>query len=348
MTGSVASASNNPDARVLVIAPNWLGDGIMAMPAIQAFRASLPQNAFLQILAKPGQFDLWDMQPAVNDVWKFPKHRFEKKTLCSILKRENFDLAVVIPNSFRSALYPRQAGIPIRRGTRNQWGRGWLINDPVSLDDLQHRHQQWETARLLLGDPLPASLPTPHLQVPEEALARIRQLLGSLPRPWLGLLPGAARGPSKQWPGDRFQAVARSWAGETGGGVCWLGTPGDSPLCEELNQPLGSQGLVLAGKTSLKEFAAAIAVLDVIAANDSGGMHLATAVGTPVVAVFGITDPDKTGPLSADARVIQHSAIRSRSVPRESAEARAALEAVSAAEVTEAVLAFLPRFHKES
>lgn len=340
MTGSVVSASNNPES-VFVVAPNWLGDGIMAMPALQLLKQNLPEGSTVEVVCKPGQYSLWGMNPHVDEFSAFPDISFVKKAAMRVWHHEQFTRAYILPNSFRSAWIPARLQIPHRRGTAFQFGRKMLITDPVSLHDLADRHQQWEMARILLGDPLPEVLPYPELQAPERALESCTPLLAPLPRPLLGLIPGAARGPSKQWPGERFQSVARSWITETGGSVCWMGTPADTGLCEQLNAPLGDRGLVLAGKTDLQEFAGSLALSDVVLANDSGGMHLAAALGTPVVGIFGITDPARTGPLSPRATVLQHSEHRNRKVPRDCPEAREALAAVTAAEASEAVLAFL-------
>lgn len=343
MTGSVESVLNSPAGNILVVAPNWLGDGIMAMPAVQVFKQNLSPSSRLHVLVKPGQVDLWEMHQDMEEVWRFPRTGVERTALFKVLAAENYTQAVVLPNSFRSAVLPFRLGIPQRRGTRDQWGRRWLINDPVSLSDLATRHQQWEMARLLLGDPLPVTLPPPRLTAPEDARTRVEEWLSPLSSPLLGLIPGAARGPSKQWPAERFQAVARQWTSETGGGVCWLGTPEDQDLCDFCNQPLGDHGRVLAGKTTLPEFAAALSLMDAVVANDSGGMHLAAALQVPTVAVFGITDPEKTGPLSPLTTVIQHSPVRNRRVPRKSPEAEVALASVTVEEVVEAVLAFQSR-----
>jgi heptosyltransferase-2 len=313
----------------------------MAMPAIQALNKRIGHSGVLHICCKKGQAALWKMHPDVDQCWSIPDTMRERRRLGMEVKSIGYSKAIILPNSFRSAWLPFRAGIPVRRGTRSQLGRRWSINDPVSLFNLDDRHQQWENARLLVGDPLPDRLPSPRLIAPEAARSKVHLLLEGSKGPHLGLIPGAARGPSKQWPAQRFQAVATEWIQQTGGQVCWMGTPDDTPLCEELNASLGQRGTVLAGRTTLQEFAAALSCMDVVLANDSGGMHLATAMGTPVVGIFGITDPAKTGPLSDQATVLQHSDLRNRRVPRESEEATAALAAVSVKEATEAVLAFL-------
>ncbi|WFB34655.1 lipopolysaccharide heptosyltransferase II [Kiritimatiellota bacterium B12222] len=342
MTGYDASVLNSPDLRLLLIVPNWLGDGIMAMPAVQVLKQQLHPNAQILIAARPGQVGLWEMQTAVHQVIPLPAGTKELFKSAKKLRALKCTHAIVLPHSFRSALLPTLAGIPHRKGTTHQCGRPLLIHHGVNLSEMDAKHQQWEIAKLLLPDPLPEHLPPPQINPPAEALQRATDLLANLPQPILGCIPGAARGPSKQWPGDRFQASAQTWIQATGGSVCWLGTPADEALCESLNAPFGSQGCSLAGKTNLHVFTALLQQLSLALVNDSGGMHLAAAVGTPLIAIFGTTDPQKTGPLSSTATVLQHSDTRNRSIDRHSEEAASALARVSIDEVREQILANLP------
>lgn len=339
MTGYDESVWNSPAARLLVIAPNWLGDGIMVMPALQVLRERLHPEAVLDVAAKSSQTGLWRMHGSVGEV--FPMFGKTSRLFSEVrkLRERGYTHVFVIPNSFRSALGPFLARIPVRRGTAEQLRRG-LITHPVRLNSDPDRHQQWENAEILLGD-CPDSLPPPVLEAPEAARREAAELLSAGAGPFLGLIPGAARGPSKRWPGERFRAVAEGWISRTGGMAVWLGTGEDRELCEALAAGLPpEQTLNLAGKSSLELFCALLGRVDAVVANDSGGMHLAAALGTPVAGIFGLTNPRKTGPLHPRAAVLQHASRVSRAIARDSAAARAALEAVSAEEVLERVLAF--------
>lgn len=340
MNGFDASALNNPETRLLVVGPNWLGDGIMAMPALQVLRERLHPEAVLDLAVKPGQAGLWAMHSAPGSVHPFPAATRHLLQTVRTLKSRAYTHAIFLPNSFRSALAPALSGIPVRRGTAAQ-GRRLLINDPVTPDTRPDRHQQWENLDLLLPEPPPASLPPPHLTAPAPAREAMRERTAPFPTPRLALIPGAARGPSKRWPADRFLAVARVWIEHTRGTALWLGTPEDHPLCQSLHRELPpANSLNLAGQTKLPEFAALLQEAGLVLANDSGGMHLAAALGTPVVAIFGLTSPLKTGPLHPKAVVMQQATRFDRAVARDSEAARAALEAVSVEQVTEQVLAF--------
>lgn len=341
MTGFAASAWNNPDARVLVVAPNWLGDGVMAMPALRALRERLHPDAGLEVLARASQAGLWAMHPDVGGIRILDSRARDLARETRSLRRERPTHAILLPHSFRSGLLPFLAGVPHRRGTSR--GRGPLVNDAVDLAPAGPRHQQWENAWLMLGDECPDTLPAPGLVPPEEAVDETLDWIADLPRPRLAAIPGAARGPSKQWPADRFLEVARAWLRETGGSVLWLGAPADRALCEEQARRGGGASRSLAGETDLRQFTALLSLADAVVANDSGGMHLAAAAGTPVVAVFGRTDPDKTGPLHPDAVVVRAVGPADRAVGRDDKSARRALASIEVERVREPVLAIARR-----
>jgi heptosyltransferase-2 len=162
-------------------------------------------------------------------------------------------------------------------------------------------------------------------------------------RPLIGVMPGAARGPAKRWSAERFAEAARRLRAELGGSVVVMGGAGDAEACAAVVAGVGDGVLNLAGVTTLGEWAALLAECRLVLCNDSGGMHLAAALGVPVVAVFGITDPIRTGPLGTRCRVVQHSMQHDRAVPRESAAARAALAAVTVDEVVAAAQELLAR-----
>jgi heptosyltransferase-2 len=329
MTGSDASAWNSPDARILVVAPNWLGDGIMAMPALQALRQHL--------LARPHQAGLWRMHSSPRRVIEATSRAKNLRGEIKSLRREGHTHALLLPHSFRSALLPFLGRIPHRRGTSG--GRRLFINDPVDLSPFETRHQQWENAALVLGQDLPESLPVPALNPPEKAVQDVNRWLADLPHPLLAVIPGAARGPSKQWPADRFQTVASAWQSKTGGTALWLGTSADRTLCQDLAARCGNASRSFAGETSLSQFTALLTAVDAVAANDSGGMHLAAAVGTPVVAVFGRTDPDKTGPLYPGSVVVRAEGLADRAIGRHDETALQALASIEIERVQEPVLA---------
>jgi len=322
----------NPE-RILIVSTNWIGDAIMSMPAVQLFRRAHPE-AELTVLARPLIRALWAMHPAVDRLETMGK---PQPTVQS-LKPAHFDRAYIFPNSFRSAFIPFLAGVPRRIGARGHWRR-LMLTETVRLPD---GHQQFEYLKILgvQGEP-----PAPQLAVPEESFNSLNNRLaaaGFRPacRTVITLLPGAARGPSKRWPAEHFIVLAKRLRAELGAQILLGGGPDDAAVCAEIAAAVGPEAISLAGQTTVAEWAALLKMSQCVVSNDSGGMHLAMAVGTPVAAIFGITDSRKTGPLGRSV-VLQKSAVKSRDIARDSEAARRALEAVMPDEVFAAVTGLL-------
>ncbi|WP_372846294.1 lipopolysaccharide heptosyltransferase II [Pontiella sp.] len=306
--------------RILIVGLNWIGDAIMSMPAVQACRAENP-DAHIALLVKPYLKPLWEMHAVPDDI-----RCLEPKMSDTIagLRAQRFDKACILPNSFRSAFLPTMAGIRTRIGLKGELRR-WMLTETVPLSG---GHQMNEYYPILA--PGHAGRELPKLSVPE---SRFESVGGD----YAVLMPGAARGPSKMWPIDHFEALAKRILSETELSIVLAGGGGDAPACEMLAAKLGGRAQSVAGKTTLKEWAALLKNGRVSVANDSGGMHLAGAVGAPVVGLFGMTNPDKTGPLAERFRIIQNSTEKARHIARDSAEARQALADISPEQVFDAV-----------
>ena len=204
------------------------------------------------------------------------------------------------------------------------------------------RHQAWELFRLMTPGNLPPSLPHPQLTVPDASTEWAKQQFATMATPRLALLPGAQRGPSKQWPEHHVQQLLQEWLAQTDGTAVLLGTSDDMALCTRLRSHAGPQRVLdLSNQTNLHQLAAVLAEVDAVLANDSGGMHLAAALGTPTVGIFGLTDPERTGPIGPKVRILQKSDQRSRDIPRDCPQARQALEKVTPREAFGALLELL-------
>jgi heptosyltransferase II len=325
---------NHPPRRLLVRGVNWLGDAVMTTPALQQLRVHWPE-AHITLLSPRHLVDLWDHHPSLNAVLGFEP----AETLWSVagrLRAEQFDAALILPNSPRSALEVWLAGIPQRMGYARPWRR-WFLTQRVAprSDHLRmHKRSEREVRGLIKGratrTPEPTALssqahqvydylhlvaalganPTPQppkLEVTPDELKAAGQRLSELRPPqstahpqkpvYLGVNPSAAYGPAKRWPTENFGAVIREVTRRRTDCV-WLafGGPNDAKLCEEVGRLAGGQVANLAGKTSLREFMALLASCRLLLSNDSGPMHVAAALGTPVVVPFGSTSPDLTGP----------------------------------------------------
>ena len=328
-----------PPRRVLVCGVNWLGDAIMSMPALQAFRWENPA-AELTLLVRPGLVPRWRMHAAPARVLAFDP-RGDGTTLRAV-RDFDCDTAYVLPLSFHSAWLPARARIPVRIGLPGHFPRDFLLTEVRRIAAGPGReHQGYEYLDLFFPGANRRTFGPPALSVPPPVLEAVHGKLDALPQPWIALLPGAARGPSKQWPVESYARAAARLMAETGGSIITLGTPAEQADCQQVAAAAAPNGLNLAGQTTLEELAAVLTLSSAVLCNDSGGMHLAAALGTPLVGLFGITHPGLTGPLGRQARILQQSDRRTRDVPRRSREARRALRAITVDDAVAAVLALL-------
>ena len=326
MHASRASALNNSE-RILICGVNWIGDSVMSMPALHAFRKANPA-AHITMLVKPSLVPLWKLGALFDGILQL--HQGIAGTLKTVaaVRRLRFDKAFILPHSFRSAVVPWLAGVPVRIGMPGHW-RDFMLTEIVWPQERPGRsHQAYEYLDLLTPSAAEAQLEPPHLELPADALEAARKRIAPAAEPRVALIPGAARGPAKQWPREHFIELGRMLSTQRKCGVVVLGISREAALCEEVAKGIGPSALNLAGHTGLAEWIATLKACDLVVANDSGGMHLAAAVGTPVVALYGITDPSKTGPLGKNCRVLQNSDLRTRDIPRDSPEARASLASI--------------------
>ncbi len=298
----------DPARRVLVMAPNWLGDSVMALPAVQTLRDHLPQ-AHVIVAARPSVAPLYAMVPGVDAVVRLEargglSHLGQWRRDAARLAEERLDLAVLLPNSFLSAWTVAQANIPERWGFATDLRGRYLTR--AFRRPAQSLHQADYYLALLTAAGLSPSERVARVVVPQTALDVAAALVPA--GTYVVLAPGAAYGRAKQWPPERFAALARTlWRGRGVASVL-VGAGGDAAAGVELRRALGegpggddtAAAMVdLIGKTDLPALAAVLAGARAVVANDSGAMHLAGAVGAPVVAIFGPTNEQQTAPLRA-------------------------------------------------
>lgn len=327
--------------RILICGPNWMGDCLMSLPALQMLAEREPGVSPVMLAKRPLR-PLWEMRFPADSIVDYANDWRSMRAAARQLRQAGIRRAFVLPNSFRSALVPFMAGIPERIGVRGDW-RAWLltriVEHPARLSSL---HQAWEYVSILGYFDTAANLPLPRLSVPADILARCGRQLETVNPPGglIGLIPGAARGPSKQWPAEHYAELGRKLIRQTKCRVLVFGTAAEKPLCNLVAGGIGAGALNLAGTTTLPELAAFLSLCRVVAANDSGGMHLAAAVGARVVAIFGMTDPKKTGPLGAGHRVVTPEDVTpARDIARHSAPAERRLREIEPARVAAAVMA---------
>ncbi len=326
---------------ILICGVNWLGDACMTMPAVQLFHERNPEVR-ITMLSRPFLEPLWAMHPAIDATTPIVPTVAGMREAIAQVRRSAPQAAYLFPNSWRSALIPFLAHVPRRIGQHGHH-RGILLTETTPPSSRANDgHQQWEYVDILQLHDVDA-LPPPRLTIPETITQSISEKLPTAPGSlWIGIIPGAARGPSKQWPATHFAEAARQIAKQHPCRYAILGTAAEAPLCEGIAAELGDAAISLAGKTSIPELIAALDLCDVVLCNDSGGMHLAAAAGTAVVAIYGITDPGKTGPLgSRHTLICAEGVTASRAVPRDSPEARDALQSITPARVSQAALNIL-------
>ena len=293
--------------RLLVQAPNWLGDAIMSLPVLKALKDFYPQ-AEITVMANPRVAPLFTAQPEVSSVFPFPCKGLDVRSLRSL--NEGFQVAVILPNSFASALSLFLARIPHRWGYAADGRRLLLTMAVVGRRKLRGLHLVYYYLGLLTGLGEFTAFNPPRLMLTQEDLQEAKDLtcgnLQNEDKPLVGLAPGAAYGPAKRWPAERFAALGQALQEEFQARLVLLGGPEETPLAQAVSKLLGDKVLNLTGRTSLRQALGVLAHLKLLITNDSGLMHAAAALGTPLVALFGSTNPRVTGPFSAQATVLYH------------------------------------------
>jgi heptosyltransferase-2 len=230
----------------------------------------------------------------------------ERYRLGRQLRERNYDQAIILPNSFKSALAPFWANIPVRTGYLGEWRWG-LLNDVRHLDKLAlpMTVQRFLALGVAPSEALPLT-PLPSLIVTAEGIHAALARLG-LARPpeqtLLVLCPGAEYGPAKRWPAEYFAEIANAKLAE--GWAVWLfGSAKDTAITARINALTGERCVDLAGRTSLAEAIDLLSLADFVVTNDSGLMHVAAALGRKLIALFGSSDPRATPPLNNDAHIL--------------------------------------------
>ena len=290
--------------RILVRGVNWVGDTVLSYPTVQQLKTFFPKS-HLAVLIPSYLVDLWKTFPYVDEIIPFQKKGgigsiWEDLNLSQSLKERNFDLAVILPRSFRSALHIYLARIPIRIGYQDEWRSLFLTHGIRRRKEFLHAHRVRYYQKLI--EPLGKieSLPSPQIFLREEDRRWADQALKDLGilegKPLIGMNPGATYGLAKCWYPDRFGELGKRLVEKWQTKVLLFGKEEERPIVHEILRHMGTKGIDLTGKTGLLQLAALLERCALLVTNDTGTMHVATAVGTPVVALFGSTDPITTGP----------------------------------------------------
>ena len=324
-------------SRILIRATNWVGDAVMCLPALRALRDRFPQ-AHLTILAKPFVADLYAGQPFADEIVLYTPGTLKDKIGFGLsLRASRFDFAILLHNAFEAAFVSRFAGIPHRIGyDRDALGRLLTKAIPSPRAGEIPPHQRFYYLEMLrravILDRLPES----------DAIHLGRPVSPKISGPLIGISPGAAYGSAKRWLPQRFAEASSQIARARNASIAIFGTKEERALCEQVAGLLTGMPVTnYAGRTTLAQFIELASACEVFLTNDSGSMHIASALGIPTVAIFGATDHVATGPTGPHSRVIREPVECSPCLLRECPIDHRCMTAVSASRVAEQALRLL-------
>jgi heptosyltransferase II len=299
--------------RILVKAVNWLGDLVMSGPALQAIRETFP-DAHLAVLVRRELASFFDGASSVNEVIPYRLRGGlmglgDQLAIVKRIRAGRFDLAVMFPNSFQSALWTTLAGIPRRAGYEADRRGFMLTHKALPRADVERAHQAYHWLTMVAETVGATGTPEAYqLDVNQKSRDRMQAWLATRrvrpERPLIALAPVAAYGPAKEWPMERYAALCGILAERHGAECVLVGGPNDLSQCEQIAGQSGGSAIVAAAETTVSELIALLSLCQGFAGNDSGCMHLAGALGMPTVAIFGSTNPARTAPLGPRCRII--------------------------------------------
>jgi heptosyltransferase II len=304
--------------RIIVEEVNWVGDLVMSLPALRLLRLAFGASA-LSVLVRQELAGFFDGIDWVDEVIPYTINSgfrgwADQRNTIAALRARNFDLAVIFPNSFRSALWAMLAGVPRRAGYATD-GRSLLLTDrtvPKPAARAGHQRFYWLG---IVTDTLGISLAgneslDVQLEVPQHSVARVKGWLATRRRhrdgPLIAISSVAAYGPAKEWPAACYAELIDVLDKTAGAECVLLGAASDQVKCQQLASMSEKGAIVAAGQTDVGEVKALLSLCDGFAGNDSGAMHLAAAIGIPTVGIFGSTNPTRTGPVGVKSTVIYH------------------------------------------
>jgi len=303
--------------KLLIRATNWVGDAIMALPALQAVRNKFPAVQ-ISILALPYVADIYRGQGIADELIPYDRNGEHKgiggkEKLADVLRLKKFDTALLLQNAFDAAWITWRAGIPERIGY-NRDARGVLLTKPIRVPTAGEipAHEKYYYLELLKRagwiDALP-KIPEVSLHVSEEesrhAEAKLQSFGSQARAVRIAVAAGASYGSAKCWPPERFAKAINQLLKKRKAEVILFGTPAEAGVSAAIQAGLDQSALDLTGATQIAELPALLSRCTAFLGNDSGAMHVAAAVGLPVVAVFGPTDPEGTAPLTPRCTIVQ-------------------------------------------
>ena len=315
---SVASVALTGIAgRVLVKEVNWLGDLVISLPALRAVRAAFALSS-LSVMVRAELAGFFDGISWINEVIPYTVRRGvrgirDRFGAIGKIRSRHFDLAILFPNSFESALWATLAGVPRRAGFMTDRRSAMLTHriSPPGEALSGHQRDYWlAMVRGTIGvkpapgfDLVKLEVAQPHLVAMRSWLAANRQ---NPDAPLIAIAPAAAYGPAKEWPLVRFAALIDLLSQKAGAECVLIGAPSEQSACAQVAATSSAGAIIAAGKTGIGELIALLSLCDGFAGNDSGAMHLAAALAIPTIGIFGSTNPIRTGPVGPRATYSYH------------------------------------------
>lgn len=296
--------------KILIVAPAWVGDMVMAQTLFKLLKVQYPM-AEQHILAPAWTAAVAQKMPEVSRAHVLPLGHGvfalkERWRIGKQLRTEHYDMAIVLPNSWKSALIPWVAGIPVRRGFRGEMRFG-LLNDVRILDKATYplMIERFMSLAVEKNTPLSKPYPNPSLLGDTHKIALLRQELGiSTDKPVVALCPGAEYGPAKRWPTQYYGELAQ-YLHDLGYAVWIMGSKKDEILATEIINVAPNACHNLCGRTDLNQAVDLLSSVQAVVTNDSGLMHIAAALNKPMVAIYGSSSTAFTPPLSDRVEIVQ-------------------------------------------
>jgi heptosyltransferase-2 len=301
---------------IIVRMPNWIGDLVMATPILADLRQKFP-DASITAMCKRPLSDLLLHDPNIDELFSFtrPQNQFlireDSRNIVNKIRSGAFDVGILLTNSFSSAWWFWQGKVKRRIGF-SKYFRSLLLTEALSMPKKGDEHEVLTYKRLLEPLGIPISETKPALYLVDQELHNARTLLYQRGyqkgHTLIGVNVGAAYGSAKCWPLDRFRTLSEKLLADPDLYLLFFGDAASSPLVKEICQTLPKRAMNVSGATTLRELACLIQECNLLVTNDSGPMHIAAALGTPLVALFGSTDDRATGPYGQGEAVINKKA----------------------------------------
>lgn len=285
--------------------PNWLGDSVMAAPAIESLKAKFPDCA-IEIAIKDSLASLGQLIPSVDKTIALPDiGTNQRKAALDQALDSGYDLLIVLPNSFRSAWELWSYKIKVRAGYAGSF-RSFTLTHSIKRPAAHSLHQSLYFLNLIKGLYPGIETKDINLEVSDSAITDSVALLPSNDRPMVGIGFGATYGAAKMWPSEKFAELIDRL--DEVAKVVLIGSKSEQEVADKVLGLVKSSPVSLVGKTDLPALAAILSRLDLYITNDTGPMHLAAAVGTKVIAIFGPTSAEETEPMGEEHHVVCHQA----------------------------------------